>query len=104
MKIHVEDPTKDCFVLFGVSGWHSSVYYISDKNFNIDNLYEFCNRRIPHDVRNSHPDNAKIKYIKIYRLETKYKFTDSSTPVEIWESLVVGSGMDLHKESLDHSP
>ncbi len=64
-----EDETKDCIVTFGTNGWSSYFHYYG-KDISYPRLWEFCNRRIPNDVKKL-PMNDKVVWIKVFRFESK---------------------------------
>ncbi len=68
-----QDPSGDCVVTFGTSGWSSFFYADIPTDGPSDKcqsgLIERARRLIPVPIKESHPANADVKWIKIYRLE-----------------------------------
>ena len=75
----VEKPEEDCVVTFGVSGWSSYFFASLPKDYDIKKLYETADRRIPNEIRKTHPSNEKLKWIKVFRFEKKEEFDNRFT-------------------------
>lgn len=74
MLQYIEKPEDDCVITFGVSGWSSYLFASWPKGYAPEKIYDLCSRRIPDHIKKSHPANEKIKWIKVYRLESHERF------------------------------
>jgi len=90
MKTFVEKPEQDCVVTFGVSGWSSYFFASLPPDYPAEKLYKTADRMIPDHIRRTHPANDKLKWIKIFRFESKITF--DTTPEETQESQEEESG------------
>lgn len=72
MLIYEESDENDHVVMFGVSSWTGYFFLsASEEKYNIDNLWERAERFIPKEIKESHPENTKLRYLKIYKLKCK---------------------------------
>lgn len=70
MPKYVHDDTQDRMVRFGTSGWSS--WFIYSGEVDMDRMRELCQNKIPESVRESHPENREVKWIKIYKEEESW--------------------------------
>ena len=73
-----EKPELDYVVTFGVSGWSSYFFASLPLDHPIEKLIETCDRKIPADIRKTHPANEKLKWIKLYRIAAKLNIEQSN--------------------------
>ena len=70
--LYHESDEDDHVVMFGVSSWTGYFFLsASEENYNIDSLWERAEKFIPKEIRESHPENNKLRYLKIYKLKCK---------------------------------
>ncbi len=68
-----EDERRQFVLHFGnYSGWNSFMHLSSFEDpVDLPRFLDPCTKQIPQHVANSHPENAKIKWMKLYRFEKK---------------------------------
>lgn len=78
MPTYVRDPQMECVITFGVAGWSGHFMALLPPGYDANLLRDTAQRMIPNDVKNTHPDNAKVKWIKLFRLESEVDLVNTS--------------------------
>ena len=78
MLMYVPKDDQDYIVLYGTAGW-SSHFMASLENLDdrtLKALWARANKLLPNDIKKTHPGNARVSWLRIYKFTREYKDGD----------------------------
>lgn len=69
MPFYERKTDQECVILFGTAGWSSYFLANMPKDHDLTYLWERANKSLPKNVKESHPANSEIKWLKVFRFE-----------------------------------